>query len=76
MNKEELRKYFDKINPWENGDSDGELCWEVFQKGYLLMEQENARLREALVEASEYARCDDVNGEAGSICLKALEKSE
>ena len=37
---------------------------------------ENARLREALVEASEYARCDDVNGEAGSICLKALEKSE
>lgn len=40
------------------------------------LEQENARLREALVEASEYARCDDVNGEAGSICLKALEKSE
>lgn len=43
---------------------------------YQKLKQENARLREALVEASEYARCDDVNGEAGSICLKALEKSE
>ena len=29
---------------------------------------------EALLEASEYARCDDVNGEAGSICESALKK--
>lgn len=40
------------------------------------LEQENKIMKDALLEASEYHNTDDVNGEAGYICYKALKDVE
>lgn len=46
---------------------------EIFEK-YCKLEEALRIAKDALREASEYHNTDDVNGEAGYICYKALDK--
>ena len=40
------------------------------------LKKQNEIMREALIEAAQYNNTDDINGEAGYICYKALKDVE
>lgn len=68
--EEECKRIYDPIREFWNMEKTEEL--ENLKKLV-------ASMKEALMNASEYARCDDVNGEAGTIaqdCLNKLFKEE
>lgn len=68
--EDECKRIYDPIREFWNIEKNEEL--ENLKKLV-------SSMKEALIDASEYARCDDVNGEAGTIaqdCLHKLFKDE
>jgi hypothetical protein len=70
--KSECKRIYDPIREFWNSEKNEELL--KLTKELETLKLQNSIMREALIEASEYSRCDDVNGQADEIAKECLDK--